>query len=86
MNSPFFALAVKPAARVAPPTNVVDPASGAERHGHGFPVRITTMPSTEKNASALNVSGGYVYAVTSGYIGDAPPYVGHVVAIRARSS
>src|SRR5579884_354000 len=57
-------------------------ASGKEIRERGFPVRITTMPQTEKNASALSAANGYVYAVTSGYFGDAPPYVGHVVAIR----
>jgi hypothetical protein len=40
------------------------------------------MPNTEKDASPLNVAGGYLYAVTSGYFGDAPPYDGHVVAVR----
>ncbi|MGP6188866.1 MAG: PQQ-binding-like beta-propeller repeat protein [Vulcanimicrobiaceae bacterium] len=62
--------------------HALDPATGAERREHGFPVRITEMARTEKNASALNVANGYLYAVTSGYIGDAPPYVGHVVSIR----
>jgi len=60
----------------------LDPAIGKERRGRGFPVRITTMPNTEKDASPLNVAGGYLYAVTSGYFGDAPPYDGHVVAVR----
>lgn len=56
--------------------------SGFEiRDGH-FPVRITVMPQTEKNASPLTVANGYLYAVTSGYFGDAPPYVGHVVSVR----
>jgi outer membrane protein assembly factor BamB len=60
----------------------LDPATGAERREHGFPVPITTMPRTEKDASALNAANGYLYAVTSGYLGDAPPYDGHVVSIR----
>ncbi len=60
----------------------LDPASGAERHERGFPVRITTMPSTEKDASPLNLAGDYLYAVTSGYFGDAPPYDGHLVTVR----
>ncbi len=47
--------------------------------------RITYDPTHEKIASALNVSGPWVVAVTSGYIGDAPPYDGHVVTI-ARAS
>ncbi len=47
--------------------------------------RITYDPGHEKIASALNVSGPWVVAVTGGYIGDAPPYDGHVVTI-ARAS
>ncbi len=42
---------------------------------------ITFDPAHEKIASALNVSGPYVVAVTGGYIGDVPPYDGHVVTI-----
>lgn len=60
----------------------VDPATGEQSRTAGFPIRITTMPETEKNASALNVANGYVYAATSGYLGDAPPYVGHLVSVR----
>ena len=55
---------------------------GDELHSGGFPVRITHLPLTEKDASPLNVANGYLYAVTSGYYGDAPPYDGHVVAVR----
>ncbi|MFY9720302.1 MAG: PQQ-binding-like beta-propeller repeat protein [Candidatus Cybelea sp.] len=57
-------------------------ATGREEHAPGFPARITLLPLTEKDASPLNVANGYLYAVTSGYYGDAPPYDGHVVAIR----
>jgi outer membrane protein assembly factor BamB len=60
----------------------LDPSSGNERRDNGFPVPITRVPETEKDASSLNVANGYVYAQTSGYVGDATPYVGHVVAIR----
>jgi hypothetical protein len=42
---------------------------------------ITFDPAHEKIASALGVSGRYVVAVTGGYIGDTPPYDGHVVTI-----
>ncbi len=59
-------------------------ATGAELHEDGFPVTITRLPDIEKDASPLNLAGGYLYAVTSGYFGDAGPYVGHVVAIRLR--
>jgi outer membrane protein assembly factor BamB len=60
----------------------LDPASGVELRGRGFPAQITTAPETEKDASPLNLANGYLYAQTSGYFGDATPYVGHVVAIR----
>lgn len=56
-------------------------ATGREERAPGFPVRITLLPSTEKDASPLNVANGYLYAVTSGYNGDATPYGGHVVAV-----
>ena len=59
----------------------LDAVTGRELRGRGFPLRITLMPSTEKDAAALNLANGYLYAATSGYIGDAPPYDGHVVAI-----
>jgi outer membrane protein assembly factor BamB len=62
--------------------HLLEPATGRELHEHGFPVQITRAPQTEKNASALNIANGYLYAQTSGYFGDATPYVGHVVAIR----
>jgi hypothetical protein len=44
-------------------------------------VRITKLPSHEKIAASLNYAGGHVVATTGGYIGDAPPYQGHVVII-----
>ena len=43
--------------------------------------KITFDPVHEKIASALNISGNWVVAVTGGYIGDIPPYDGHVVTI-----
>ena len=54
-------------------------ADGSETHG--WPVRITREPRHEKIAAALNVDGPYVIAATGGYLGDAPPYQGHVVLI-----
>jgi outer membrane protein assembly factor BamB len=56
--------------------------TGAEVRLAGFPVTITRMPEVEKDASALNLANGYLYAVTSGYFGDQGPYDGHVVAVR----
>ncbi len=42
---------------------------------------ITRLPSREKIASALSFFDGRVVAVTGGYIGDAPPYQGHVALL-----
>ena len=42
---------------------------------------ITRLPTREKIASPLNFSRGHVIATTGGYIGDAPPYQGHVVIL-----
>ena len=44
---------------------------------------ITTLPTREKIASPLNFDRGHVIATTGGYIGDAPPYQGHVAVIDA---
>jgi outer membrane protein assembly factor BamB len=55
--------------------------TGEEEKRGGWPARITRMPETEKGSSALNIANGRIYATTSGYIGDAPPYQGHVVAV-----
>ncbi|MDQ2888972.1 MAG: PQQ-binding-like beta-propeller repeat protein [Gemmatimonadota bacterium] len=44
---------------------------------------ITTLPALEKIASALNYYNGNIVAVTGGYIGDAPPYQGHVAILDA---
>lgn len=60
----------------------LDPVTGREVREGGFPEQITLAPQTEKNASPLHVANGYLYAQTSGYIGDATPYVGHVIAVR----
>lgn len=57
-------------------------ATGVETRAGGWPVQITRMRDTEKESSALNIANGYLYVTTSGYIGDAPPYQGHVVAVR----
>jgi len=56
-------------------------ASGREQRDGGWPVRVTLLAEREKIASALNVDGRFVYVTTGGYIGDAPPYQGHVVLI-----
>lgn len=56
-------------------------ATGAEDAAGNWPVRITLEPRHEKIAAALNVDGPYLIAATGGYIGDIPPYQGHVVLI-----
>jgi outer membrane protein assembly factor BamB len=59
--------------------------SGREVRSGSWPATITRLPSREKLGTALNFSRGVVLATTGGYIGDAPPYQGHVAAINARS-
>ena len=46
-----------------------------------WPVSITRDATHEKIAPALNLQRPNVLVATGGYIGDAPPYQGHVVAI-----
>jgi len=46
-------------------------------------VSITKLPSREKIAASLNYANGHVIATTGGYIGDAPPYQGHVAIVSA---
>jgi hypothetical protein len=42
---------------------------------------ITKLPQREKIASPLKLFQGHVIAVTAGYIGDRPPYQGHVAIL-----
>lgn len=52
--------------------------------GHSvWSTAITLLPTREKIASSLNFDRGHVIAVTGGYIGDAPPYQGHVAILDA---
>ena len=44
---------------------------------------ITKLPAREKIPSSLNLVSGRVIATTGGYVGDQPPYQGHVVVIAA---
>ena len=46
---------------------------------------ITLLPQREKIAASLNYAHGLVIATTGGYVGDAPPYQGHVVTLRPGS-
>jgi PQQ-like domain len=52
--------------------------------GHAvWRVAITKLPEREKIAASLNFDRGHVIATTGGYIGDQPPYQGHVAIIDA---
>ena len=46
---------------------------------------ITLLPLREKIASPLKEFRGHIVAVTGGYIGDRPPYQGHVAILDAQS-
>ncbi|HTR78664.1 MAG TPA: PQQ-binding-like beta-propeller repeat protein, partial [Gemmatimonadaceae bacterium] len=46
---------------------------------------VTTFARREKIASPLNYFRGHVVATTGGYIGDRPPYQGHVVILDGAS-
>ena len=83
-------------AQITTATPVADPGRGyiyaaspdgyiqklAVADGHvAWRTSITKLPTREKIASALNFYNGRVIAVTGGYIGDAPPYQGHVALL-----
>ena len=55
--------------------------NGSEFNQDGWPIAVTLNPSEEKISAALAVSPPYLYATTSGFIGDAGHYEGHIVAI-----
>lgn len=55
-------------------------ATGREVGGR-WPVRVTLLPEREKLTSSFNLVRGRLVVVTGGYIGDAPPYQGHIVTI-----
>jgi hypothetical protein len=46
---------------------------------------VTRLAQLEKMASPLKFSNGHVIAVTAGYIGDRPPYQGHVAVLDGAS-
>jgi outer membrane protein assembly factor BamB len=56
-------------------------ADGREVRGGRWPVTLTRDPHHEKLTSSLNLIGDRVVAMTGGYLGDAPPYQGHVVEL-----
>ncbi len=51
----------------------------------GWPVSVTRDATHEKLGAALNIDGPYLIVATSGYLGDTPPYQGHVVLIERAS-
>jgi hypothetical protein len=55
-------------------------ADGKEAGG-AWPVAVTKDATHEKIASSLNADRGKLLVTTGGYIGDAPPYQGKVLAI-----
>jgi putative pyrroloquinoline-quinone binding quinoprotein len=68
----------------ASPGGTISKLSVADGHA-AWTVSITRLPSREKIASALNFDRGHVIATTGGYVGDPPPYQGHVAVIDAAS-
>ena len=66
---------------VAPDGRIHKLSVSSGREASGWPVVVTRDPGQEKIAPALNFARGLVLVATGGYIGDAPPYQGHVVAI-----
>jgi outer membrane protein assembly factor BamB len=56
-------------------------ATGGETRSAHWPVKVTLLPGREKLASPFNISGNQLIVVTDGYLGDPPPYQGHVVVI-----
>ncbi len=56
-------------------------------NGHAaWRLSITKLPAREKIAASLNYANGHVLATTGGYIGDQPPYQGHVAIISPAGS
>lgn len=66
----------------ASPDGHVQKLSVADGHA-AWSTAVTTLPEREKIASALNYFKGRVIVVTGGYIGDEPPYQGHVAVLDA---
>ncbi len=56
-------------------------ADGSEVRTGAWPVSVTRDPTREKLGAALNIDGPDLVVATSGYLGDAPPYQGHVALV-----
>jgi outer membrane protein assembly factor BamB len=63
----------------------VQVSDGSEVTSGSWPAVITRDATHEKIGPALNIQGPDVLAATGGYIGDAPPYQGHVVSVNRQS-
>jgi hypothetical protein len=55
--------------------------AGGQEAGGRWPVSITRLPSREKITPSFGLMHGRIVVGTGGYIGDAPPYQGHLVTI-----
>jgi hypothetical protein len=64
----------------ASPDGRIQKLSVAKGHA-AWRVSITKLPQREKITSSLNYANGHLIATTGGYIGDRPPYQGHVAII-----
>ncbi len=60
-------------------------ANGSEDRTGSWPVSITRDATHEKLGAAFNIDGPDIVVATSGYLGDTPPYQGHVVLIDRES-
>ncbi len=56
-------------------------ALGDGREARGWPVAMTRDATHEKLTSSLNLVGDRLVVATGGYLGDSPPYQGHVVTL-----
>ena len=59
--------------------------TGKEAVDKHWPRKVTLMPDVEKVSANLTVHHGYLYATTSGFIGDQGHYEGHLVTINLAS-
>jgi outer membrane protein assembly factor BamB len=57
--------------------------SGKEVTSGRWPAAVTLDPTHEKIGTPLNLHRGRILVGTGGYIGDAPPYQGHVAVVDA---
>jgi hypothetical protein len=66
----------------ASPDGMIQKLAVADGHA-AWRTAVTLLPEREKLAAALNFWKGRVLVATGGYIGDAPPYQGHVAVLEA---